>query len=231
MKASPLIGERQFRAGFGQGLGDAPGDGAFIGDAHDQAPFAFHQAFERHICTPCPSPPTQCWKESVKSRKSMENRQDGPCLLSNSGLIASDRQSRASSVTRRCAAGPKDCADKGPTALPVNPAASPLQNAVLRFDAEIFAGSATQIVVRSVPYRRLAAAQCEQGEAAGQLLLGPDDDCCSSPSGASGRICLLLTIEIPASLMFLRSIKGRTQVVGVASFSVQRFAGERQAAN
>jgi hypothetical protein len=57
----------------------------------------------------------------------------------------------------------------------VNPAAPPLQNAVLRFDAEIFAGSATQIVVRSVPYRRLAAAQCEQGEAAGQLRLGPDD--------------------------------------------------------
>ncbi len=39
-----LIGERQFRAVLGQSLGDAPGDGVIIGDAHDEAPLAGHQA-------------------------------------------------------------------------------------------------------------------------------------------------------------------------------------------
>ena len=47
-----LIGKGQFRAGLVQRLGDAPGNGVLIGDAHDQAAFALHQAFKRHAETP-----------------------------------------------------------------------------------------------------------------------------------------------------------------------------------
>ena len=43
-----LIGEGQFGAGLVQRLGDAPGDGAVVGHAHDQAAFAFHESVERH---------------------------------------------------------------------------------------------------------------------------------------------------------------------------------------
>ena len=38
-----LIGEGEFRTVIGEHFGDAPGDGMIIGDAHDEAAFAFHQ--------------------------------------------------------------------------------------------------------------------------------------------------------------------------------------------
>ena len=44
-----LIGEGEFRAFGGEGLGDAPGDGMIVGDAHDQAAFARHQALGGNI--------------------------------------------------------------------------------------------------------------------------------------------------------------------------------------
>jgi hypothetical protein len=45
-----LVGKGKFRACFGQGLGDAPGDGAFIGDTHDQAAFSFeHLRHDRSL--------------------------------------------------------------------------------------------------------------------------------------------------------------------------------------
>ena len=47
-----LIGKGQFRARVMQRLGDAPGDGMLVGDAHDQAFLAFHKAFKRHAETP-----------------------------------------------------------------------------------------------------------------------------------------------------------------------------------
>ena len=40
-KGLALIGERQFRTGFGHRLGNAPSDGAFVRDTHDQAAFSF----------------------------------------------------------------------------------------------------------------------------------------------------------------------------------------------
>src|SRR5690606_13342725 len=45
-----LIGKGQFRALIGAGLGDAPGDGAVVRDAKDDAAFAGHQAVStRHV--------------------------------------------------------------------------------------------------------------------------------------------------------------------------------------
>ena len=38
-----LIGEGQLGAGLVERLGDAPGDGPVIGDAHDEAAFALHE--------------------------------------------------------------------------------------------------------------------------------------------------------------------------------------------
>jgi len=38
-----LVGERQFGALCGTRLGDAPGDGTVVGDAHDEPAFARHQ--------------------------------------------------------------------------------------------------------------------------------------------------------------------------------------------
>ena len=38
-----LIGEGEFRAVLGQGLGDAPGDRMIVGDAHDEAALSLHQ--------------------------------------------------------------------------------------------------------------------------------------------------------------------------------------------
>ena len=43
-----LIGEREFCAGLMQRRRDAPGNGAIVRDAHDEAPFAFHEAACRH---------------------------------------------------------------------------------------------------------------------------------------------------------------------------------------
>ena len=43
-----LIGEGEFGAGLVQGLGDAPGDGAVVGDAHDQAALALHEYLRGH---------------------------------------------------------------------------------------------------------------------------------------------------------------------------------------
>ena len=40
-KGLALIGECQFRTGFGHRLGNAPSDGAFVRDTHDQAAFSF----------------------------------------------------------------------------------------------------------------------------------------------------------------------------------------------
>ena len=39
-----LPGQRNFRARVGTGLGDAPSDGTIIGDTHDEAAFASHEA-------------------------------------------------------------------------------------------------------------------------------------------------------------------------------------------
>ncbi len=44
-----LIGKGQFGARLVQDLGHAPGDGAVIGNAHDQAALALHRPFERHV--------------------------------------------------------------------------------------------------------------------------------------------------------------------------------------
>ena len=45
-----LIGERELGALVGAGLGDAPGDRPVVGDAHDQAALAGHQALSnRHV--------------------------------------------------------------------------------------------------------------------------------------------------------------------------------------
>ena len=45
-----LIGERDFGALRGAGLGDAPGDRAIVGDAHDQATLAGHEISRCHAC-------------------------------------------------------------------------------------------------------------------------------------------------------------------------------------
>ena len=51
-----LIGEREFRTGAVQRLRDAPGNGAFVRHAHDEAALAFHEIFERHAGAPAGCP-------------------------------------------------------------------------------------------------------------------------------------------------------------------------------
>ena len=65
-----LIGERQLGAGFGKALGDAPCDGALVGDTHDKAALALHQAFERHAGAPIGLP-------APNARKSKQNQETG----------------------------------------------------------------------------------------------------------------------------------------------------------
>ena len=48
--ASPWIGEGELGALGGEAAGDAPGDGAVIGDAHDQAPLARHERAGGGVC-------------------------------------------------------------------------------------------------------------------------------------------------------------------------------------
>ena len=47
-----LIGEGEFRAVLAQGLGDAPGNGMVVGDAHDEAALSLHQTVHSET-SPC----------------------------------------------------------------------------------------------------------------------------------------------------------------------------------
>lgn len=52
LEALTLIGESELRTGFMERAGDAPGDGAIVGHAHDEAALALHEAAFRHGMLP-----------------------------------------------------------------------------------------------------------------------------------------------------------------------------------